>query len=579
MKMHPSCLLKVEEIIKGEDDTVKYIIRNLCDLISPRPRIADLINEHPQFCDEDPIGDGRLERLTFTNFRTYPGEKDYGLSFVNYENKVSSVFLVGVNGSGKSTLYTALEQLYTGESSYAKLMANDKPEYLSFGFAKNIQDKANQWALDYQLAENGTGVQTSSIENLKSPIAVPAFFCSDIDIQKMKDNKNLFHWILEQMGYGKLKVCLDIVKDMLGELRTLSQEMESNTFYTSEDYSEIMDAVLEYKPDLHDDEIMEYSNQMEDTSTEHRLFNNRWDEINTSKDLSSENQLDIFNETNGLSKDESLNFRSRKEALRMLYKKLSEQLDKIKGEGSKIEIILALGEEQRNAILEEDFWGSSISKSDLDYKIPLFERVESCLQRLQDQIVREFIEEYGKDIEQTMSEFSNHGEKFEFSKENINEVNLSIHCTLKGFYDTSPHEYFNEFRFKLYCITLKLAIAFNWMLNNKKSLPIVIDDVFNANDFENSIKLEQFAYFIKKMYNDKVVAKGFSSDLQMILTTHDELVVDSFRRGFTGLAYSDMASMKMEHFPLIVGRIYRLEEIDCFHPNNPTEFKSIYQYV
>ena len=53
---------------------------------------------------------------------------------------------------------------------------------------------------------------------------------------------------------------------------------------------------------------------------------------------------------------------------------------------------------------------------------------------------------------------------------------------------------------------MKIAIAYDWMLREKKALPIVIDDIFNASDFENSIKLEYFAYNIKKLYDDEFLA-------------------------------------------------------------------------
>lgn len=186
MKMHPSCLMRVEELIKDEDDNVKNIIRNLCDSTSTKPRIVELAKAHPPFCDEDDIEDGRVKNLVLSNFRTYPGVKQYGLSFVNGENKVSSVFLVGGNGSGKSTLYSALEKLYKGESSYASLLSDDEEEYLTFGFDKYTLNEAKRWEVECQLAEIRTSIVNSFRGNLLSPISVPAFFCSDIDVQCMK---------------------------------------------------------------------------------------------------------------------------------------------------------------------------------------------------------------------------------------------------------------------------------------------------------------------------------------------------------------------------------------------------------
>lgn len=187
-----------------------------------------------------------------------------------------------------------------------------------------------------------------------------------------------------------------------------------------------------------------------------------------------------------------------------------------------------------------------------------------------------------------MSYFSNHGEEYTFnSVDDIEHIKLEIHANLKSKYVTTPHEYFNEFRFKLYCVAMKMAISFYWMLQHRISAPIVIDDVFNANDFENSIKLEQFAYFMKKAYNEHVLMKGFDRSLQLIMMTHDDLVLQSFKRGYTGLNYADIGTMTIDQFPLVTGRLYRLEEIDEIYKDSEkaemlkkkNSYKSIYQNV
>lgn len=139
--------------------------------------------------------------------------------------------------------------------------------------------------------------------------------------------------------------------------------------------------------------------------------------------------------------------------------------------------------------------------------IKLLEDVEQVLNELRIQLVKQFILEYGDIVSHIMSYFSNHDEKYTFnSVDDIEHIKLEIHANLKSEYVTTPHEYFNEFRFKLYCVAMKMAISFYWILQHRISAPIVIDDVFNANDFENSIKLEQFAYFMKKAYYELLLS-------------------------------------------------------------------------
>ena len=58
-------------------------------------------------------------------------------------------------------------------------------------------------------------------------------------------------------------------------------------------------------------------------------------------------------------------------------------------------------------------------------------------------------------------------------------------------------------------------------------VPIVIDDVFNASDFENNLRLEYFVYNIYKAYD----SMSFDEPLQLIVLTHDEMVLNAFRNG------------------------------------------------
>lgn len=46
------------------------------------------------------------------------------------------------------------------------------------------------------------------------------------------------------------------------------------------------------------------------------------------------------------------------------------------------------------------------------------------------------------------------------------------------------------------------------------------------------------------------------------MMTHDDLVLQSLNEGTQGLNYADIGTMKMNQFPLVTGRLYRLEEID-----------------
>ena len=98
----------------------------------------------------------------------------------------------------------------------------------------------------------------------------------------------------------------------------------------------------------------------------------------------------------------------------------------------------------------------------------------------------------------------------------------------KELFESTPAMYLNSFRYRLYCVSLKIAMAFYYMKLNNSLLPIVIDDMFNASDFENTQAIE---YFVNKIYETYQTVVGFKQSLQLIMLTHDEMVLEAFRNG------------------------------------------------
>ena len=588
--MHPSCLLKVEQFIKDEDDEVKNIIRNLCVLDPTDCRINDLIKIHLPFEEEGCLPDCRIAKLTFHNFRTYP-KTEYGLSFRDrLQNRVSSLVLVGQNGSGKSTLYTALEKIYTGVSSYASLMSENENEYLTFAFRQKLSAEERVWQLDYLLAD-GTERILKMDDKERTPLAVPAFFCSDVDVNKMKSQTSIFEWILEQMGFVKIEDMIKRVGQLLQQQEKLREHFKDDTTLPSSFYEDLMYAVWDYDKKRDEKELLANIDVHLNEDATHHLFSEKWDELKAMQEshVSSDEEGEgglvsavTVGRTISLAEIEQ-----QKKNLHHLYLKLYSIVNGKVGKKWKIEALINLKNEQIDVENLEKETSPLDNEDTIARHVKSLEKVQRILLDFQIRTVEDFIKKYGNYVKKIMTDFSNHGETYEFINIGDKEkMSFEIHVKLKGNYFTHPHEYFNEFRFKLYCITMKMSIAFYWMLENQKSVPIVIDDVFNANDFENSIKLEHYAYFMKKIYNDMVLCKGLGKELQIILLSHDGLVTKSFCRGYKGLSYADIANMKMEKFPVIEGRIFCLEEIDEYYEMQKKEgsisqednkIKSIYQ--
>lgn len=132
-------------------------------------------------------------------------------------------------------------------------------------------------------------------------------------------------------------------------------------------------------------------------------------------------------------------------------------------------------------------------------------------------------------LEKVLNHYKESNEKFEVDNNaNRFEVTITVTTDEGEEFSTSPKRYLNTFRFKMYAVLLKIALSLYYMKENLCVAPIVIDDVFNASDFENSINLSVFVSSIFDVYQEVI---GFEYPLQLIMLTHDEMVTSAFKNG------------------------------------------------
>src|SRR5690606_27010204 len=81
----------------------------------------------------------------------------------------------------------------------------------------------------------------------------------------------------------------------------------------------------------------------------------------------------------------------------------------------------------------------------------------------------------------------------------------------------------NTFHYRLFSTMVGIAIAIASRKNTQINMPLVLDDIFYASDFENRATVETFIEALFKMFED------FTPDLplQLILFTHDQLIFES----------------------------------------------------
>lgn len=123
----------------------------------------------------------------------------------------------------------------------------------------------------------------------------------------------------------------------------------------------------------------------------------------------------------------------------------------------------------------------------------------------------------------------------------------------------NPCLFLNTFRFKLYCVALKLSLACCAKKLWKINAPFVIDDVFDSSDFGNRVGISEFIEQILDAH-DKVM-QGKENRLQLIFFTQDEIIAESVCKGFAqNERYKDSVKLSTlfsptESEPADVGRI------------------------
>jgi len=92
----------------------------------------------------------------------------------------------------------------------------------------------------------------------------------------------------------------------------------------------------------------------------------------------------------------------------------------------------------------------------------------------------------------------------------------------KEAFSISPNKYFNTFHYRLFCSMIGISIAIASRKKSKINMPLILDDIFYASDFENRFTLEIFLDHLIKSF------KEFTPELplQLIMFTHDELIFD-----------------------------------------------------
>lgn len=130
-------------------------------------------------------------------------------------------------------------------------------------------------------------------------------------------------------------------------------------------------------------------------------------------------------------------------------------------------------------------------------------------------------------VEKTLEDFMGIDENFVVElKQPDYKINSLIEFTKadKSKVNFNPREFFNSFRFKIYCLGLKIAIAFSIKTYMNFNFPLVMDDVFYSSDFTNREKVEEFIRILYEVHKETFKD---NMELQVIFLPHDEMLVNA----------------------------------------------------
>lgn len=128
-------------------------------------------------------------------------------------------------------------------------------------------------------------------------------------------------------------------------------------------------------------------------------------------------------------------------------------------------------------------------------------------------------------VEETLESFMEIDEKFKLELKDYQIIPLIEFTKTDGNKEFfTPREFFNSFRFKMYCLGLKIAVAFSIKKYMNFNFPLILDDVFYSSDFTNREKVEEFIRILYEVH-DTVFER--QKELQILFLTHDELLISA----------------------------------------------------
>lgn len=118
---------------------------------------------------------------------------------------------------------------------------------------------------------------------------------------------------------------------------------------------------------------------------------------------------------------------------------------------------------------------------------------------------------------------------YPFVKFNIYVITARGELNSDKRFPINPRQYLNTFRFKLFCVAIKIALGCFVKETYGINYPFIIDDVFDSSDFDSRLQLKQFVEKIVKCHDELLSENKYS--IQFLFFTQDDLIANQISKG------------------------------------------------
>lgn len=133
----------------------------------------------------------------------------------------------------------------------------------------------------------------------------------------------------------------------------------------------------------------------------------------------------------------------------------------------------------------------------------------------------------------------------QFVKFDVNIMTACGNLTSDKRFPVKPRQYLNTFKFKLFCVAIKIALGCVVKETYDINYPFIIDDVFDSSDFDSRLQLKQFVENIIKCHDELLKYNKYA--MQLLFFTQDDLIANQLYKGL--IASKGEKNVK-------IGRIY-----------------------